>query len=70
MPADRVEHYKSRDPILLGRQHLLEKGAMAEAEVDAIQAGVEAEMAEAIAFAKGSQEPSLKEFQLEVEANR
>ena len=70
MPADRVEHYKSLDPILLGRQHLLEKGAMAEAEVDAIQAGVEAEMEEAIAFAKGSQEPSLKEFQLEVEANR
>ena len=43
---------------------------MAEAEVDAIQAGVEAEMEEATAFAKGSQEPSLAEFQLEVEANR
>ena len=66
MPADRVEHYKGRDPIRLGRRYLVEQGGMAEPEVDAIEAGVEAQVEEAIVFARASEDPSVETFLREV----
>ena len=68
MPADRVEHYKARDPIRLGRRYLVEQGGMAEPEVDAIEAGVEAQVEEAIVFARASDDPSVETFLREVAA--
>ncbi len=67
MPAERLEHYKSRDPILLGRQYLMQQGGATEAEIAEIEAHVERQMEEAVAFAKESPEPSVQAFLAEVE---
>ena len=67
MPTERLEHYKSRDPILLGRQYLMQQGGATEAEIAEIEAHVERQMEEAVAFAKESPEPSVQAFLEEVE---
>ena len=69
MPADRVEYYKQRDPLLLGRRYLQEQGGASDGDVEQIEAEVEAEIEEAIAFAKQSPVPSVAAFLLETEAN-
>lgn len=67
MPQDKLEHYKGPyDPITIGRKHLLKTAS--EKEVKAIEAAVEKEMEQAIAFAQASPEPSVEEFLQEVEA--
>ena len=68
MPAERLEYYKERDPLGIGRGYLVEKGGASEAEVGQIEAAVDAEVAAAIAFAKESPEPSVAAFVAEVEA--
>ncbi|MEW6755816.1 MAG: thiamine pyrophosphate-dependent dehydrogenase E1 component subunit alpha [Candidatus Latescibacterota bacterium] len=69
MPAERVEHYRQRDPLVLGRKYLLEQGGATEEQVARIEAEVDAEMAAAIAFAQASPEPSVAAFLAEVSAN-
>lgn len=68
LPKDKLEHYKSHDPILIGRKYLMQKGKASKKEVEAIHAAVEKEMAEAIAFATESPDPSMAEFLEMVEA--
>ena len=67
MPADRLEYYKSRDPLLLGRRYLMEKGGTTESEVQEIEAAVAAEIEAAVGFAQESPEPSVAAFLQEVE---
>ena len=67
MPADRLEYYKSRDPLLLGRRYLMEKGGATESEVQGIEAAVAAEIEAAVGFAQESPEPSVAAFLQEVE---
>ena len=67
MPADRLEYYKSKDPILLGRRYLTEQGGVTEGEVEEIEATVEAELEAAIDFARESPEPSVTAFLQEAE---
>lgn len=62
MPKERLDYYKAKDPVALGRKYLVEKGRAAEEEVCEIEASVEREMEEAITFAKNSDEPSVDEF--------
>ena len=69
MPAERLEHYKARDPVEIGRAYLAEEGGATEAEVQEIEAAVDAEIEAAILFARESPEPSVAEFLAEVEAN-
>jgi len=69
MPADRVEHYRQRDPLLLGRQYLQDQGGASDGEVEAIEAEVDARLEGAIAFAKQSPAPSVEAFVRETEAN-
>jgi pyruvate dehydrogenase E1 component alpha subunit len=68
MPRDRLEHYLSRDPVKIGRQHLLEKANMAEEEIARIESEVELLLEQAVEFAKNSDEPDVQEFLEEVEA--
>jgi pyruvate dehydrogenase E1 component alpha subunit len=54
---EEVEHEKERDPIVLFRERALATGALAEADVRAIEKDVNDRMDEAVAFADASPEP-------------
>ena len=54
---EEVEHEKERDPIVLFRERALAAGALAEADVRAIEKDVNDRMDEAVAFADASPEP-------------
>ena len=69
MPKERLEYYKARDPVKLGREYLMELGNCSEQEIVAIEQQVRQQMEEAIEFAKSSPEPSVEEFLKEVEHN-
>ncbi len=66
MPQDRVEYYKSKDPIQIGRNHLLDIDESSDNEIKRIEAEVAEEMKNAIEFGKNSPEPSLEQFLEEV----
>ncbi|MHC4594626.1 MAG: thiamine pyrophosphate-dependent dehydrogenase E1 component subunit alpha [Planctomycetota bacterium] len=69
MPKDRLEYYKSKDPVDMGRKYLLEEAECTEQEVTAIEQQVQRVMEEAIEFGKNSPEPSVEQFLEEVEQN-
>ncbi len=69
MPRDRLEYYKSKDPVDIGRKYLLEETKCTEQETAAIEQQVQQAMEEAIEFAKNSPEPSVEKFLEEVEQN-
>jgi TPP-dependent pyruvate/acetoin dehydrogenase alpha subunit len=52
-----VEERRRNDPIKRFRQHLLESGQAAVAELDAVDAAVKQQMVEAVQFARESPEP-------------
>lgn len=62
MPKDRVEHYRSRDPVQIGAKYLMEIGGAAEAEVARITAEIDAEIAAAEEYALNSPDPSVEAF--------
>ncbi|MCU0913134.1 MAG: thiamine pyrophosphate-dependent dehydrogenase E1 component subunit alpha [Planctomycetes bacterium] len=67
MPKDRLEHYKARDPVGIGRKYLLEQGQQTEEALRSIEQEVDRQMEEAIAFATDSPHPSAEEFLEEVQ---
>ena len=67
LPAEQLAHWKARDPLVLLRARLARAG-VPEAEVDAIDARVEALMDEAVEFATDSPNPSIDAFQAEIAA--
>jgi TPP-dependent pyruvate/acetoin dehydrogenase alpha subunit len=69
MPKDRLEYYKSKDPVDIGRKYLLEETKCTEQETGAIEQQVQQAMEDAIEFAKNSPEPSVEKFLEEVEQN-
>ena len=69
MPKDKLEYYKSKDPVDIGRKYLLEETKCTEQEAAAIEQQVQQAMEEAIEFAKNSPEPSVEKFLEEVEQN-
>jgi len=69
MPKDRLEYYKSKDPVDIGRKYLLEETKCTEQEAAAIEQQVQQAMEDAIEFAKNSPEPSVEKFLEEVEQN-
>lgn len=54
---EEVASWRARDPILLWRRELAQRGVLSEADADAITARIEAEMEEAIEFAEQSPDP-------------
>lgn len=69
MPKDRLEYYKSKDPVDIGRKYLLEETKCTEQEAAAIEQQAQQAIEEAIEFAKNSPEPSVEKFLEEVEQN-
>jgi len=67
MPKDRLEFYRSKDPVDTGRRYLIEKGGAAEEEVNDIEKTVESEIDDAVMFANDSPELSVDEFMKIVE---
>jgi acetoin:2,6-dichlorophenolindophenol oxidoreductase subunit alpha len=67
LPAEQLAHWKARDPLVLLRARLARAG-VPEAEVDAIDARVEALMDEAVEFATESPNPSIDAFRAEIAA--
>jgi pyruvate dehydrogenase E1 component alpha subunit len=60
-----LEYWKSKDPVDILRQHLVETGVN-ETEIEGINARVEKVIQEAVEFALSSPEPSVEEFLQEV----
>ena len=68
MPRDRLEYWKSIDPLKLSRQHLLQKTDATEEEIAQIELGVEASLEEAVEFAEASDEPDVGRFLQEMQS--
>ena len=62
MPQERLDYFKARDPVDLGRRCLLETGGVTETAVRALEAAVEADIEIAVDFARQSPEPEPEEF--------
>lgn len=58
-PAEEIEEWRQKDPILRFERYLLNNGVMDEAEIAEVKREVEREVEEALAFAKGSAFPDL-----------
>jgi pyruvate dehydrogenase E1 component alpha subunit len=67
LPKQRLDYYRSRDPIDCARRRLLVAG-MPEAEVRDLESQVAQELEDAVDFAKSSPEMQLEEFRAFVEA--
>ena len=65
MPKDKLDHYKSIDPLTRGRKALVEMTS--EKEAKAIEAAVEKEIEDGIQFAQESPEPDPQQFLAEVQ---
>lgn len=68
MPREELDFWKSKDPILLLRNHLIESGCLEE-EIENIQERVDIKIKEAVKFAIESPEPSEAEFLQEIAAS-
>ncbi len=68
MPRERVEFYRARDPLDIGRRYLAEIGGASDAEIQAVEAAVDGELKAAVDWAKASPELSREEFMELVEA--
>ncbi|MBD3391221.1 MAG: pyruvate dehydrogenase (acetyl-transferring) E1 component subunit alpha [Chitinivibrionales bacterium] len=62
MPQDRLEYFKSRDPVTLGKGHAMSIGKATKNDIAKIDKAVQKEMDEAVAFAKESPEMSEERF--------
>jgi len=67
MPKDVLAEYKARNPESICRKHMIDAGLGSD-QVDGIEAEVDAELAEAVEFARNSAEPDVAEFLKEVES--
>ena len=65
MPKDKLEYWKSRDPLIILKEHLTKTGVKA-GEIEAINQQMEKELDEAIKFGLESPEPSIEEFLAEI----
>lgn len=67
MPKERLEYYKTRDPVGIGRQYLREQGNLSEEAIGSIEREINCRMEEAVAFATSSPHPSVEQFLEEVQ---
>lgn len=68
MPRERLEYYLAKDPLKIGRKHLLEMAGMTEEQIARIESEVEAMLEEAVEFARNSPEPDPARFIEDMEA--
>jgi len=60
-PPEEVEAWRRRDPVVYMRNHLIESNMLSEAECDAMDADVRAEIERAVEFARSSPDPRPEE---------
>jgi TPP-dependent pyruvate/acetoin dehydrogenase alpha subunit len=65
MPKEKLEYWKSRDPLILLKDHLVKAGIKV-SEIESINQQMEKELDEAIKFGLESPEPSIEEFLAEI----
>jgi pyruvate dehydrogenase E1 component alpha subunit len=68
MPQEKLDYYKAKDPVDIGRKYALERGGMSEDEIAAIEESVGRAMDDAVRFAEESPEMTVEEFHGIVEA--
>lgn len=69
MPKDKLEYYKSHDPVKIAREYLINRSGCTEQNIADIENGVEQMMTEAVEFAKSCPQPSVDGFLEEVKHN-
>jgi pyruvate dehydrogenase E1 component alpha subunit len=62
MPKERLDYYKSKDPVDIGKAYAMKLGKASEKDIEKIDTAVAVGMEEAIAFAKQSPEMSQQRF--------
>jgi pyruvate dehydrogenase E1 component alpha subunit len=62
MPEDRLKYYKSKDPLTICKKYLNKLAKISTEEIKLLETELENEMAQAITFAKESDELSMDEF--------
>jgi pyruvate dehydrogenase E1 component alpha subunit len=62
LPKDRLEYYKSKDPVNIGRKYLLKTEGTTENEIKKLEQEIIDKMEDAIGFAKNSEELTVEEF--------
>jgi TPP-dependent pyruvate/acetoin dehydrogenase alpha subunit len=67
MPKEKLERYKARDPVGIGRRYLIEQGHRSEEAIASIERQIEQQMEEAVTFASNSPHPSVEKFLEEVQ---
>jgi TPP-dependent pyruvate/acetoin dehydrogenase alpha subunit len=65
-PAEQLEYWKGRDPIVRLEAHLTEAGLITESEVTAIREQVRRDLAEAVAFAEASPYPDTRDLVIDM----
>lgn len=66
MPQEKVEYYRSRDPLNICKDYMLTKGGFTQEDIEAIDKEIEQQMDEAIEYGKQSPEPSVEAFLQEI----
>jgi pyruvate dehydrogenase E1 component alpha subunit len=69
MPKDRLEYFKSRDPVVMARNTMIKEEKLTEQAVKQIEDGVEKDMEQAVEYAKGCPELGVDEFRETVFGN-
>jgi pyruvate dehydrogenase E1 component alpha subunit len=69
MPKDKLEYYKTHDPVTITGEHLMNNSDCTEQDITEIENDAEQEMSEAVEFAKGCPQPSVDSFIEEVMNN-
>ena len=59
--AEEIEHWRTRDPLVLARAEMLRQGIASEPQIDALDAEVEREIEDALRFARASEFPDARE---------
>ncbi|MCA1648200.1 MAG: thiamine pyrophosphate-dependent dehydrogenase E1 component subunit alpha, partial [Chloroflexi bacterium] len=59
MPADEIEAWKARDPLVAYRRYLVEQGSVSPEQAEAFERDAQVEVVAAIAFARSSPSPDV-----------
>ena len=65
---EEIKYWADRNPIIRFRQFLTEKGIFTDAEIDAMQAGADKAIADAIEYAKAQPQPEVADLEADVYA--
>ena len=62
LPKEKLDYYKSKDPVIQGKNHAIEKGGATDEDIQAVENNVDRSMEDAVAFAESGAEMTVDEF--------